>query len=611
MTKAKRQDIRNVAIIAHVDHGKTTLVDALLKTSGSIRENQEVQERVMDSNALERERGITILAKNTAIHYHGVKINIIDTPGHADFGGEVERVLKMCDGVILVVDAFEGPMPQTKFVLRKAIDLDLPAIICINKVDRPDQRVEEVKDELLDLFVSLDAPESYLDSPVILASAKEGWAGESFEEKGEDMQPLLQTILDATPMPEGDGEAPFKLLISTADFNDYVGRIGIGKIDQGKIHVGDQAEIRNFNNPDVARKVKITKIFEFDGLKRVPVEEASMGSIIAVSGVEGIEIGDTLCSPEDLVPLPFVKISEPTLQMTFSVSTSPFAGKSGKYVTSRHLRARLMKELETDVSLRVQEGETTEEFKVSGRGELHLSVLIERMCRESYEFQVSQPVVLMREDEDGKKLEPIEKATIDVDQQFVGNVIEALGRRKGELQEMKSSPSGYTRLTFLIPTRGLIGYRQQLLTDTRGTGILNTEFYQYQPYKGDIPKRPVGSLIAYETGKTTSYGLFYAQERGKLFLGPGEEVYEGQIVGSEPKGMDIEVNVCKKKQMTNIRAAASDDALKLTPPDRLSLEQMMEFVEADELIECTPDAYRLRKTILDTNLRYKSKKYSK
>lgn len=610
MTVIKRKDIRNIAIIAHVDHGKTTLVDALLKTSGSFRKNQAVKDRVMDSNDLERERGITILSKNTAIHYKDVKINIIDTPGHADFGGEVERVLKMCDGVVLVVDAFEGPMPQTKFVLRKAIDLELPAIICINKVDRPDQRVEEVKDELLDLFVSLDAPESYLDSPLILASAKDGWAGKSFEEKGDDMQPLLQTILDYIPMPVGDKDAPFKLLISTADYNDYVGKIGIGKINQGTLHVGDLAEIRNYNNPDLERKVRITKIFEFDGLKRIPVEEASVGAIVAVSGVEGIEIGDTLCSPEDLTPLPFVKISEPTLQMTFSVNDSPFAGRSGKYVTSRHLRNRLKKELETDVSLKVEEGETTDQFKVSGRGELHLSVLIEKMCRESYEFQVSKPVVLMKKDENGKKLEPIEKATIDVDQEFVGNVIEALGRRKGELQEMKSSPSGYTRMTFLIPTRGLIGYRQQLLTDTKGTGILNTEFYEYQAYKGDIPKRTVGSLIAYETGTTTTYGLYYAQERGTLFLGPGEEVYEGEIVGSEPKGLDIEVNVCKKKQMTNVRASSADDALKLTPPDRLSLEQMMEFVETDELIECTPDAYRLRKTILDTNRRYKSKKYN-
>ena len=606
----KRQDIRNVAIIAHVDHGKTTLVDGLLRVSGSIRKNQEIQERVMDSGDLERERGITILSKNTAVHYKDTKVNIIDTPGHADFGGEVERVLKMCDGVILLVDAFEGPMPQTKFVLRKAVELGLPAILCINKVDRVDARVDEVKDELLDLFIAVDAPESYLDSPIIYASAREGWASRDQGVRGTDMSPMMDMILEAIPAPEGEVEAPFKLLISTCDYNDYVGRIGIGKIDQGQVKVGDHVTIKNYNNPEVDREVKITKIFEFDGLKRVPVESSGMGSIIAVSGVEGIEVGDTLCDPEEPTPLPFVRISEPTLQMTFSVNDSPFAGKSGKYVTSRHLRARLFKELETDVSLRVTEGEGTDSFKVSGRGELHLSVLIEKMRRESYEFQVSKPEVLFRTDEKGHKLEPIEEVVVDIDQEFSGTVIQALGRRKGELKEIKTTPSGYTRLIFNIPARGLIGYRQQLLTDTRGTGVLNNEFLEYAPYKGEIPRRPTGSLIAFETGQATGYGLFAAQDRGQLFIEPGAEVYEGQVVGSNPKGLDIEVNVCRKKALTNIRSAASDDALKLSPAVKLSLEQMMEFVEDDELIEVTPDALRLRKSILDTNKRYKSKKYS-
>lgn len=604
----KREDIRNVAIIAHVDHGKTTLVDGLLKSGGTIRSNQEVQDRIMDSNDLERERGITILSKNTAIQYEKTKINIIDTPGHADFGGEVERVLKMCDGVILIVDAFEGPMPQTKFVLRKAVDLGLPAILCINKVDRPDARIEEVKDELLDLFIAVDAPESYLDSPIIFASAREGWASMDADQKGKDMKPLLDLIIQAIPAPEGDAEEPLKLLISTCDYNDYVGRIGIGKIEQGRVQVGDEVVIRNYNNPEVNRTVHITKIFEFNGLKRDPVEASSMGSIIAVSGVEGIEVGDTLCDPEDPTPLPFVKISEPTLQMTFSVNDAPFAGRSGKYVTSRHLRARLFKELETDVSLRVEEGASTDSFQVCGRGELHLSVLIENMRREGYEFQVSKPRVLMKRDAQGHLLEPMEEAVVDIDQEFSGAVIEALGRRKGELQEMKTTPSGYTRLVFQIPARGLIGYRQQLLTDTRGTGVLNNEFLCYAPYKGEIPRRPTGSLIAFETGQSSAYGLFAAQDRGKLFIGPGVEVYEGEVVGANPKGLDIEVNVCKKKSLTNIRSAASDEALKLTPPTEMSLEQMMEFVEEDELIEVTPDAFRLRKAILDNNLRYKSKK---
>ena len=537
-----REAIRNVAIVAHVDHGKTTLVDALLRTSGTIRKNQEVVERVMDSNDLERERGITILSKNTAVHFDKTKINIIDTPGHADFGGEVERVLKMCDGVILVVDAFEGPMPQTKFVLRKAIDLSLPAIICINKADRPDARVDEVREEIYDLFLSIDAPLEYLDSPVIYASAKNGWAvddktwraaeEEGKEAVGEDMRPLLQCVVDTIPAPSGDIDAPFKLLISTADYNDYVGRIGIGKVEQGQVHVNDEAVIANYNAPDKHLKIRVTNIFEFDGLKRVPVTESGVGSIVAVSGVEGIEVGDTLCAPDDVQALPFVKISEPTLQMTFSVNDSPFAGRSGQFVTSRHIRARLEKELHTDVSLRVSDGDSTDSFRVSGRGELHLSVLIEKMRREGYEFMVSKPEVLYRQDEQGHRLEPIEEATVDVDQEYAGAVIQALGQRKGELQEMKTSPSGYTRLVFRIPARGLIGYRQSLMTDTRGTGVLNNEFAGYEPYKGEIPTRSVGSLVVFETGTTTTYGLFAAQQRGSLFLGAGEEVYEGEIIGS-------------------------------------------------------------------------------
>lgn len=603
-----REDIRNIAIIAHVDHGKTTLVDGLLRTSGTFRANQEVRERVMDSNDIERERGITILSKNTAITYRGTKINIIDTPGHADFGGEVERVLKMSDGVILVVDAFEGPMPQTKFVLRKAVDLALPAIVCINKIDRPDARVAEVQEEVLDLFVSLDAPIEYLDSPFVYASAKNGWASESPDEPGTDMHPLLDVILRAIPAPEGDVSAPFKLLISTTDYNDYVGRIGIGKIEAGEIHLHDEAVIRNYNHPDRNESIRITKIFEFEGLERVAVETARMGSIVAVSGVEHIEVGDTLCSPDDTMPLPFVKISEPTLAMRFSVNDSPFAGRSGRFVTSRHLRRRLFKELETDVSLRVEETDSTDEFKVSGRGELHLSVLIENMRREGYEFQVSKPEVLFRNDAKGRRLEPMERATVDVEQDFAGSVIQALGQRRGELVEMSASPTGYTRLIFSIPARGLIGYRQQLLTDTRGTGVLNSEFESYGPYKGDIPRRAMGSLISFETGTATTYGLHAAQERGNLFIRPGEEVYEGQVVGENPKGVDLEVNICKKKQQTNIRAAASDDALKLVSPVDLSLEQMMEFVEVDERIEVTPNAFRLRKEILDNQLRYKSKK---
>ena len=565
----------------------------------------------MDSNDIERERGITILSKNTAIDYNGIKINVIDTPGHADFGGEVERVLKMANGVILVVDAFEGPMPQTKFVLRKAFELKLPTIICINKIDRPEARCEEVVDEVLDLFIQLDASEDYLESPFVFASARSGYATMDFNKKTEDMKTLLDVIVDYIPAPKGDEKAPFKLLISTTDYSEYVGRIGIGKIESGSVKLGDDAVIVNYNDSSINKKIKITKIYEFENLSRKEVESSSVGNIIAVTGVEGISIGDTLCSLEDITPLPFVKISEPTLAMNFIVNNSPFAGKEGKFVTSRQIRARLYKELETDVSLRVEDTDSTDSFRVSGRGELHLSVLIENMRREGYEFQVSKPEVLYKKDENGKLLEPIETVTIDVDQEFVGAVIEKLGQRKADLVNMNPSQAGYTRLIFNIPARGLIGYRSEFLTDTRGSGTLNTEFKGYEPFKGEIPKRNVGSLICFETGVATSYGLNSAQERGILFISHQAEVYEGMVVGSNAKGLDIEVNVCKKKQQTNIRSSASDDALKLSPPKIMSLEEMLEFIESDEYIEVTPKSLRMRKKILDSQLRYKSKKNSK
>lgn len=607
----KREDIRNVAIIAHVDHGKTTLVDGLLKTSGIFRENQQVDERVMDSNSIERERGITILSKNTAINYKGVKINIIDTPGHADFGGEVERVLNMAEAVVLVVDSREGPMPQTKFVLRKAIELNLPAIICINKVDRPDQRVEEVMDEVLDLFISLEADESYLDSPFVFASAKEGWASLDFGEVKNDMTDLLDTIIDYTPAFEAKENAPFKVLVSTTDYDNYLGRIAIGKVESGQINKNDSCIIVNYNDKDRKVKSKIVTIYEFEGLQRSEVEKADFGSIVALSGMEDINIGDTICTESDMEPIEFTKISEPTLSMTFSVNNSPFAGRDGDYVTSRHLRDRLFKEKETDVSLRVETTDSTEAFKVSGRGELHLSVLIENLRREGYEFQVSKPEVMFKKDENGKTLEPMELATIDVDQEYTGSIIEKLGLRKGELMDMAPNSSGYTRMVFKIPARGLIGYRQEFLTDTKGTGILNTEFDSYERYKGDIAKRQAGSLISFETGVATTYGLHAAQSRGQLFVKPQDEVYEGEVIGSNAKGIDIDVNVCKKKKQTNVRASAADEALVLSPAKIMSIEEMMEFVEEDELIEITPHNLRIRKKILDNNLRYKSKKYSK
>ncbi len=603
-----REDVRNVAIIAHVDHGKTTLVDGLLKTSGLFRDNEAVKERVMDSDTIEKERGITILAKNTAVSYKDMKINIIDTPGHADFGGEVERVLNMAESVVLVVDSHEGPMPQTKFVLKKAIEMGLPAIICINKVDRPDQRIDEVEDEILDLFISLNADESYLESPFVFASAKQGWASLEKDVVKEDMTDLLDTIIEYTPAFEAPDTDNFKVLVSTTDYNDYLGTIAIGKVESGTIRKNDPAIITNYNEKDRLVKSKIVTIYEFDGLNRVEVEESKFGSIVAISGMEDIGIGDTIGTEEDHEPIEFTKISEPTLSMTFSVNDSPFAGRDGKYVTSRHIRDRLYKEAETDVSLRVEPTDTTEAFKVSGRGELHLSVLIENLRREGYEFQVSKPEVMFKTDENGKKLEPIEIATIDVDQEYTGSIIEKLGRRKGEMIDMHPSASGYTRLIFRIPARGLIGYRTEFMTDTKGTGILNTEFEGYDRYKGDLERRPLGSLIATEKGLATAYGLNAAQSRGQLFIEPGEEIYEGLIVGSNAKGLDIDVNICKKKKMTNTRASGSDDAIILTPAKKMSVEEMMEFVEEDELIEITPHYLRIRKKILDAQKRYKSKK---
>ena len=601
--KTKREDIRNIAIIAHVDHGKTTLVDELLKQSGTFRQNQEVAERVMDSNDIERERGITILAKNTAVHYNGTKINIIDTPGHADFGGEVERVLKMVNGVILVVDAFEGAMPQTKFVLKKALELSLPVIVCINKIDRPEARPTEVIDEVLELFIDLDASDEQLDCPFVFASAKTGVAILELSDTPKNMQPLFETILDYIPAPEGDPEAGTQVLISTIDYNEYVGRIGVGKVDNGTIRTNQEVIMVNAHEPEKRRKVKVSKLYEFEGLKKVEVEEAGIGSIVAISGITDIHIGDTLCSPDNPEPIPFQKISEPTIAMHFVVNDSPLAGKEGKFVTSRHLRDRLFRELNTDVSLRVEETETTEAFKVSGRGELHLSVLIENMRREGFEFAVSKAEVLYKQDENGKRLEPMERAYIDVPEEFSGTVIEKLSSRKGELISMSSANGGYTRLEFSIPARGLIGYRGEFMTDTKGNGILNTIFDGYGPYKGDIAYRKQGSLIAFESGEAITYGLFNAQERGTLFIGPCEKVYSGMVVGQNGKAEDVEINVCKKKQLTNTRSSSADEALRLTPPRILSLEQALDFIETDELLEVTPQNLRIRKKILDPLLR--------
>ncbi|MBO4510573.1 MAG: translational GTPase TypA [Lachnospiraceae bacterium] len=599
----KREDIRNIAIIAHVDHGKTTLVDALLRQSGVFRSNQVVEERVMDSNDLERERGITILSKNTAVNYNGVKINIIDTPGHADFGGEVERVLKMVNGVVLVVDAFEGPMPQTKFVLKKALELNLPVICCINKIDRPEADPKRVIDEVLELFIELDASDEQLDCPFVYASAKSGVAILELNDTPQNMKPLFDTILEYIPAPEGDPDRGTQVLVSTIDYNEYVGRIGVGKVDNGTIKVGQDVVIVNYHDPDKTKKVKISKLYEYDGLKKVEVQSATIGSIVAFSGIEDIHIGDTLCSPDDVEAIPFQKISEPTLSMNFVVNDSPLAGKEGKWVTSRHLRDRLFRELNTDVSLKVEETDTTEAFKVSGRGELHLSILIETMRREGYEFAVSKAQVIFKKGENGEKLEPMEKAYVDVPEEFSGTVIEKLSTRKGELLNMSTVSGGYTRLEFSIPARGLIGYRGEFMTDTKGNGILNTIFDGYGPYKGDIAFRKQGSLIAFESGESVTYGLYNAQERGTLFIGAGEQVYAGMVVGQSGKGEDIELNVCKRKQMTNTRSSSADEALRLTPPRILSLEQALEFIDDDELLEITPKNLRIRKKILDPTLR--------
>ena len=602
----KIDNIRNVAIIAHVDHGKTTLVDQLLRQSGIFRSNQVVQERVMDSGDIERERGITILSKNTAVNFKDKKINIIDTPGHADFGGEVERVLKMVDGVVLVVDAFEGPMPQTKFVLRKALELDHPVVVCVNKVDRPEARPDEVVDEVLELFMELDANDKQLDSPFVFASARGGYASLDPSAREGDMMPLFDAILNHIPCPTGDLEAPLQALITTIDYSEYVGRIGIGKIENGTIHVNDEVVVLNMHDEDSLKKLRISKLYLFEGLQRVEVKEASVGNIVAISGIENIMIGDTICSPDKPEALPFVKISEPTLSMNFAVNDSPFAGQDGKFVTSRQVRERLYKELNTDVSLRVEDTESMDCMRVSGRGELHLSILIETLRREGFEFQVSKPEVLFREI-DGKQCEPMEAVTIDVPEEFVGNVIEKLGSRKGEMTNMYPSKGGYTRLEFIIPARGLIGYRNEFMTDTKGNGILNSVFEGYEPYKGEIPTRAQGSLVAFESGEAITYGLYNAQERGSLFIGAGVKVYEGMIVGRNARVDDMDINVCKKKQLTNTRSSGSDDSLRLTTPIQMSLEQCMEFISEDELLEVTPINLRMRKKILDNNLRRKNK----
>ncbi len=601
--KIKREDVRNVAIIAHVDHGKTTLVDELLKQSGVFRENQEVQERVMDSNDIERERGITILSKNTAVFYKGTKINIIDTPGHADFGGEVERVLKMVNGVILLVDAFEGAMPQTKFVLKKALELDLKVIVCINKMDRPEARPDEVVDEVLELLMDLDASDEQLDCPFLYASAKLGHAVLDLNDTPHDMTPLFDAILRYIPAPEGDPDAGTQLLISTIDYNEYVGRIGIGKVDNGKIAVNQEVLLMNHHDPDKKKKVKVSKLYEFDGLNKVEVREATVGAIVAVSGIPDIHIGDTLCDLDNPEPIPFQKISEPTISMNFMVNASPLAGQEGKYVTSRHIRDRLFRELNTDVSLRVEETDSADCFKVSGRGELHLSVLIENMRREGYEFAVSKAEVIYHQDERGKLMEPMELAYVDVPEEFSGTVIQKLSERKGELQGMSLGSDGSSRLEFSIPARGLIGFRGNFLTMTKGTGILNTIFDGYAPYKGDIQFRKQGSLIAFESGEAVTYGLFSAQQRGTLFIGPGEKVYGGMVIGQNGKAEDIELNVCKTKHLTNTRSSSADEALTLTPPKILSLEEALEFIDRDELLEVTPKSLRIRKRILDPKLR--------
>ena len=597
----KREDIRNVAIIAHVDHGKTTLVDELLKQSGVFRDNQEMGVRVMDSNPIERERGITILSKNTAVHYKSTKINIVDTPGHADFGGEVERILKMVNGAILLVDAFEGPMPQTRFVLQKALDLRLPVMVVINKIDKPQARPAEVEDEVLELMMDLNASDEQLDCPFLYASSKEGFAKRSLDDESTTMEPLFQTILDYIPAPEGDPEADTQMLVSTIDYNEFVGRIGVGKIDNGTLKLNQEAYVVNHHDPDKRTRVRITKLYTFDGLARVDVNEAHCGEIVAVSGIEDLHVGDTIITGE-AAAIPFQKISEPTISMDFIVNNSPLAGQEGKFVTSRHIRDRLIRELQTDVSLRVEDTDSADTFKVSGRGELHLSVLIETMRREGFEFAVSKAEVIYKT-ENGKKMEPMEIAYIDVPDEFSGNVIQKLTQRKGVLNGMSPLASGYTRLEFEIPSRGLIGYRGEFMTDTKGNGILNTEFDGYGEYKGDMNYRHNGALIAFESGEAVTYGLFQAQARGTLFIGPGEKVYGGMVIGQSPKSEDIEVNVCKTKHLTNTRTSSSDEALKLVPKKIMSLEQCIDYIDTDELLEVTPESLRIRKKILDPVLR--------
>lgn len=607
--KQTREDVRNIAIIAHVDHGKTTLVDGMLKQSGTFRENQAVQERVMDSNDIERERGITILAKNASAEYKGVKINIVDTPGHADFGGEVERVLKMVNGVLLLVDAAEGPMPQTRFVLSKALELDLAVIIVINKIDRPDARVYEVVDEALELLMDLGATDAQLDSPMVFCSGRDGTASYSPETQGVDLQPLMDTIVDYIQPPEGDPDEPTGVLVSSIDYNDYVGRIAVGRIERGTMKVNQQVTVCDYHDKELNRPGKITAIYQFTGVGRTQVESATVGDIVMFSGIEDINIGNTVCAPGTHQPIPFVKISEPTVEMTFSVNTSPFAGREGKFVTTRQIRDRLNRELLRDVSLRVSDGDTADSFIVCGRGEMHLSILIENMRREGYEFQVSTPKVLMREI-DGEQCEPFDELTIDVPAESSGAVMEKMGVRKGELQSMEPVGSRM-KMVFIIPERGLFGYKSEFLTDTKGEGIMNTLFHGYAPYKGEIPRRNNGSLIAFETGETITYGLYNAQERGTLFLGAGEPVYAGQVVGMSPKNEDIAVNVCKRKQLTNTRASGSDDALRLIPPRRFSLEESLEFLGDDELLEVTPKSIRIRKRILDHAQRMREQMKSK
>ena len=599
----KRENLRNIAIIAHVDHGKTTLVDKMLKQSGVFRANESVQERVMDSNDLERERGMTILSKNTAVMYNGVKINIVDTPGHADFGGEVERILTMVDGVLLLVDAFEGCMPQTRFVLKKALNLGKKPIVVLNKIDRSGARPNEVVDEVLDLFIELGANDDQLDFPVIYASAKEGYATLDYNEKGVDLKPLFEKIINEVPAPKGDLDGPFQILFSNIDYDEYVGRIGIGRVERGKVKSGQSAVLCCLDG--TTKNVKITKLYTFEGLKRTETHEALLGDIVSVSGISDLNIGETICSPEKVEALPFVKIDEPTVSMLFMVNNSPFAGHDGKYVTSRNIRDRLFKEIETNVAMKVEETDSADTFKVSGRGELHLSILIETMRRENFEFQVSRPQVIFKK-VDGKTFEPIELLMIEVPDNYVGAVMEKLGARKSELLNMNTRGEGTTHLEFKIPARCLMGYRSEFLTDTNGNGIMNHVFDGYEPYKGDIQQRNSGSLVAFETGEATAYGLFAAQERGRLFIGAGTPVYEGMIVGANPKTEDLVVNVCKKKHMTNTRASGSDDALKLTPPTVMSLEQSLEFITDDELVEVTPKNIRLRKIYLTKEQRIKA-----